>query len=101
MRDCRSAARSGLNWLASGLISVYDLDMAHKPPHFQTQQGEKPGKRFRSGVRRFIVNSPVLPLSQEEIRSYVLQNDLPPQWGPQMEQEIRERLTPDGFHVSK
>lgn len=75
--------------------------MLRKGPRFHSQPGGKPCKRFRSDVRQFIANSPSLPLSQEEVRSYVLQTDLPPPWGPEMARELRDRLTADGFHVSR
>jgi hypothetical protein len=52
-------------------------------------------------AHQFILNSPEPPLAQGEVRDFIMANPSPPPWGPEMEQEIRARLTADGFHVGR
>jgi len=66
----------------------------------QSQPGGKTCKRFRSGVRRFIFRQPERPADNFE-REFIMQNPAPPPWGPEMEQEFRDRLTANGFHVTR
>lgn len=40
-------------------------------------------------------------LGDDFVRAFITANPSPPRWGPEMEQELRDRLTADGFHVSR
>jgi hypothetical protein len=52
-------------------------------------------------ARKFILASPEAPLTQQEVRSFVLRHTFPPPWGPAMEQALREGLTAAGCRVSR
>src|SRR5258706_16074753 len=48
--------------------------------------------------RRFILDSPAPPLTEAEVRNFILRHDFPPSWGQSMETELKSRLTVLGFH---
>src|SRR5260370_2833827 len=60
-----------------------------------------PCKRFGSSVREFILNQET-PQDEGFVKQFIMScPPRPPEWGPLMEQELRARLTENGFHVTR